>query len=192
MIFGVNAGRLHPESNTATVYLELLGDTPSDYVRFDTTYQVRIDTIAEDMEGERMERPYTFSFRTGKPQVIGSRPADGERFALLSPQDPLVFMLNDQLDQRSLSERDIVIQPRLETNPRIEAYSDPQSGWTSIYVSGVWKPDTEYRVTLGKAIANVDGVSFGNTPFEVRFRTSPQRPLAPSTLDGQQRIRSGR
>ncbi len=145
-------------------------------LQFKTDYTVTIAREAADMEGNPMQEPYAFQFRTGGLTVIQSFPADGARNIPGAYESGIVLTFNGVVNPKSLSQQNVSISPRpyaRSTSPRFE--TDPVTGWTVYYdVPVSWKADTEYTVRLGNGIRTQDGVGLSPAPYRFSFRTAPQ------------------
>jgi hypothetical protein len=145
-------------------------------LQFNTAYTVTIGREATDMEGNSLQEPHAFKFRTGGLTVIQTFPADGARNIPGSYESGVVLTFNGVVDPKSLSQQNVSISPRpysRSTSPRFE--TDPVTGWTVYYdVPVSWKPDTEYTVRLGSGIRSRDGVGLSPTPYRFSFRTAGQ------------------
>jgi hypothetical protein len=133
---------------------------------FNTDYTVTVAQEAADIEGNPMQAPYSFRFRTGGLTVIQTFPADGARNIPSEYESGVVLTFNGVVDQKSLDQKDVAISPRpyaRSTTPRFE--TDPATGWTVYYdVPVSWKADTEYTVRLGGGIRSREGAGLSPPP----------------------------
>ena len=148
-------------------------------LQFNTEYKVSIGREAADTEGNPLQEPYEFRFRTGGLSVIQSFPADGARNIPSDYESGIVLTFNGVVDPKSLGQQNVSISPSpyaRSTTPRFE--TDPVTGWTVYYdVPVSWKADTEYTVRLSSGIRTPRGVGLSPAPYRFSFRTAPQAPV---------------
>lgn len=167
-------GREHPRSDFDLLFVTMLGAPGIDNaepLRFSTTYQVTIGTGATDFEGASLVEPYTFSFSTGEPQIIATRPGDGESNVYVSQTDPIFIEFNAPMNHDSFRVEDIRIRPEPQSQPAIQAFDDPVSGWTRLRIYVNLELDKEYQLTASGNWRAVDGTRIANMPLRIRFKT---------------------
>lgn len=170
-------GRENPLSDYDRLYVELLGaGPPATALHFNTAYTITIETAASDEEGLHMERPYQFSFKTGRASVIGTRPSDGSQEVFLDPMGyRLSIFFNAPIDPRTVTREKLRIRPSGSTAPQLFVINSPASGWSEINVSTTWEKGVRYTVTLSSGIRTMDGSPISNLPYTLNFQTSAGR-----------------
>jgi hypothetical protein len=168
-------GREHPRSDFDLLFVTMLGAPGidnADPLRFATDYQVTIGTQATDFEGASLVEPYTFSFSTGEPQIISTRPGDGESNVYVSQTDPIFIEFNAPMNHDSMRVEDIRIRPEPQSQPAIQAFDDPVSGWTRLRIYVNLELDKEYQLTASGNWRAADGTRIANMPIRIRFKTA--------------------
>lgn len=167
-------GREHPRSDFDLLFVTMLGAPGidnADPLRFATEYQVTIGTQATDFDGASLVEPYTFSFSTGEPQIIAMRPNDGETNVSVSQTDPIFIEFNATMNHELFRVEDIRIRPEPQSQPAIQAFDDPVSGWTRLNIYVHLELDREYQLTASGNWRAADGARIGNMPVRIRFKT---------------------
>lgn len=182
--FRVFVGREQPDLDFDLVRVVLAGAIDQPVARFRTRYTLTISDQASDFEGLTLEEPFSMSFTTGNPAVVTTIPANNERSAgVLSPASPVAIYFNAAMDYTTLNIEAISLRPALQQLPNLSIQDDPVTGWTRLYISAIWQPDTEYRITVNRRPRTVGQDALENTPYTFRFRTSrlylPPFPQAP-------------
>ncbi len=78
--------------------------TPRALLEPDTRYTVTVDTAFEAMDGSRLARPYSFSFRVQGPTLISGAPANGHgRVRFLTPDTRFELVYSSPVDLALLS-----------------------------------------------------------------------------------------
>lgn len=140
-------------------------------LKYSTNYKLKIAKSAANAEGVEMAEDFDFAFTTGDAMVIGSSPADGDNEARLNFDQPLRFYFNAPIDRESIAADDIRFSPALAGSPNINFRNDPETGWTTLIVSGYAEPDKRYTVTIRRGADTITGSSVRNLPFSIRFKT---------------------
>lgn len=189
--------RVAPEGasgrGTDTFAIELAGVAREGrtMLRYDTQYTVTVAKSAESIEGVPMEDDHTFRFRTGRPEIIATAPADRDRDVWFDYLNPVRVYFNAPIDPRTIDARDVEFRPSLPSNPNIRFSTDSQTGWTVMTVDAVGNPDVEYRVRVRGNARTVGGARVGNMPYSFSFRTAPLRHFesGDQRLEDQRRAR---
>lgn len=176
---------------TDTYLIEMAG-VPRDGgrgLRYNTQYTVTIAKSASNMEGVSMEDDHVFRFRTGRPEIIATAPADGTRGVSFDHLEPVRIYFNAPIDPRSVDTRNIEFRPRLFGNPNIRFQTDDRTGWSIMILEGRGEYDTEYRVRITGGVRTVAGDRVGNVPYSFSFRTFAPREFdaAGSSIDERRR-----
>jgi len=182
-------GREHPLSDYDMLVVMLDGSNQDVPVKYGTQYELTILDGTLDTEGLALQEPYTMQFRTSKPGVMDTRPAEGDKNAAVNSSNPVYFRFNAGLDYDSIDARDIRIKPGITGVPTVNYYDDPKTGWTTIEIQSQWREDTSYEVTLPRRIKTATGQSLSNTPYKLEFRTAKNTPISvPGTSSGAMRM----
>ncbi|MCS7061506.1 MAG: Ig-like domain-containing protein, partial [Anaerolineae bacterium] len=159
---------------------EVMAFVPEEDYQRGVTYRVTIAETARAAVGEAGLRAATsFSFRSIElPAVAATTPANGAERAETNAG------FNIRFTAPVLPE---TVLPNLSFEPPISltgvyTYYDPQE--KRFYLGVDFKPSTDYRVTIGGAIADRYGVQIGR-PTVVRFTTAPLSPYAVLRTDNQ-------
>jgi hypothetical protein len=166
--FQVVSGR---DTDNDLMRIVLYGTGQKPIARFRTRYTLTITPVATDFEGLTLQEPFQMSFTTGAAEVIRTTPASGERGVPLAPQSPVQIFFNAPMDYNTLTADTVRIQPSLSLMPIIGHRDDPTTGWTQMLITGMWQPDTDYRITILRRVRTVGNNSLANTPYTFRFRT---------------------
>lgn len=170
--FQMQGGKESPDTDFDLVKINVFGAIEQPVAKFRTRYTLTIGQEATDLEGLRLQEPFQMSFTTGEASVVMTDPPSGAREVGMAPHTPVVFHFNAPMEYRSLSSDSIRITPALETAPFFSLSDDPDTGWTRLIITGIWKPDTEYRVTLSRRARTVANNTVSNTPYILRFKTA--------------------
>jgi hypothetical protein len=154
---------------------------PRNALRFHTQYRVSLNIIARDVEGNPLEEPFEFRFRTGGLRVLEVRPPEGATNVQAQFPEPVLVRFNGVVDESTLNERNVSVSPapyaRRDTK---DIASDPKTGWTVVQMWWTWNHDTAYTVNLGSGIRTPDGTSLEQAPYRVSFRTVKAPQLEPT------------
>ena len=155
---------------------------PRNALRFHTQYRVSLNAIARDVEGNPLEEPFEFRFRTGGLRILEVRPPEGATDIQAQFPEPVLVRFNGVVDESALTERNVSVSPepyaRRDTK---DIASDPKTGWTVVQMWWTWSHDTAYTVTFGSGIRAADGTALEQAPYRVSFRTAkaPQLEATP-------------
>jgi hypothetical protein len=157
-----------------TLIINLSNDSAQSPIQFGALYRVTIAQTAANLDGVTMAEPYTFSFRTANPGVIQVSPDDGATGVYLNQLDNAVlFTFNTQLDPNSINDRNFKVRPDPGVSVSATFTNSATNGWSTVRLSTRWQPDTAYTVTVSRRVRALNGQLLGNTPYLLRFRTSP-------------------
>lgn len=143
-------------------------------IRFDTNYQITIDKSACDLEGLGMRENYTFGFTTGKPGIVRTIPADGDRAAYVNQADqPIMIVFNTRIQRESLRWQAFRFRPSYDqVIGTIDITNDARTGWSTVFLRCPLRYDTEYAITVMPSIRAYNGQRLWNVPYTFRFRTT--------------------
>lgn len=179
------AFKARPESrggrggDTFLIELSAIPGSGTPVLRYDTRYTITIARTARSLEDVAMSEDFRLSFRTGRPMVISSVPADRARDVFVDHSSPLRFFFNAPLQEGTIKAEDIVFSPRLFAKPTIYFLRDDRTGWTILQVDAVAEPDREYTVTLRSGARTISGERVSELPYRIRFRTAEMKEFNP-------------
>ena len=160
-----------PEGNQLTIWTGGL-------LMADTTYTIRINGAAEDLDGEPLGEDFSFSFTTQSVQVVHTLPANGALF--VDPQPEIELHFNSWMSKASVEDA-FRIEPevsgRFEFMQRKEYYSGG-SRWVvekhkiEFTPSEKLIPNTKYTITLDETA--VDSYGSRLTPYSYSFIIRPE------------------
>ena len=165
-------GREHQQSDFDLLYVALQGVSESRPAKFETRYTVTISTRARDFEEVHLEEPYTFSFTTGRAEIVGTIPREGETDVFLGLSDPLVVYFNAKIKHSTINSDTISISPDPLAQFNLQTVDNSRTGWTEARIFTSWRFDTRYTVTFKRGIQASDGSSVANTPYRLHFKTT--------------------
>jgi hypothetical protein len=148
-----------PEHNRLTIYT-------GGAFRAETTYQISIDSTAEDLDGIRLGSPFSFSFSTSSVGLNYTSPHSGELF--VSKNSDIRLSFNSYMVKSSVQNA-ISISP--EINGSLNWYNDSKTTM-EFTPYGSLKANTKYTVTIGTGARDI----FGSTlkePYSFSFITRP-------------------
>jgi hypothetical protein len=177
--FRVYAGRDQADLDFDLMRIVLYGTGEQPPATFDTRYTITISTDAHDFEGLGLQKPFEMALRTGEPAVIGTNPENGGVLSDLTPGRPVVIYFNAAMDHASLTPECLRIRPSQVVTPAITARDDPVTGWTTLYATISWMPDTKYDITVQRRARTTGKNPVSNTPFAFSFRTARWIPIGP-------------
>ncbi|GAB4319406.1 MAG: hypothetical protein Kow0059_13390 [Candidatus Sumerlaeia bacterium] len=163
-------GKESLKSDFDLLYIVIEGDNPRTPVSFDTRYTITIDAGATDVEGVTMAEDYSFSFTTGRPEIIATIPPQNETQANVTLTDPIVISFNATIDPGSV-EGNIEITPEPFGKYYYNVRKDFESGWSTLFLYVYLKADTIYTVRFRNGLRTLSGDRISNTPFDLRFKT---------------------
>lgn len=170
--FRVFSGRDLPDTDFDLMKVVLFGAEEEPALQFETRYELRIDTTAEDFEGLQLQEPFEMRFTTGDPAVIGTLPEDGGIKETFTQQRPVAIYFNAPMDPGTLTQEVLRIRPRLSQTPLLATEDDPVTGWTRLYIQANWEPETEYEITVQRRAKTRGKDSLSNTPYRFSFKTA--------------------
>lgn len=180
--YRVFVGRELPTTDYDLAYVILYGVSQTNPVRFRTEYRINVNRDARDTDGNRMERPFEMTLRTGGPSIIGTVPANRGVKPTGSPADPIVIRFNAPIDPATFTNRSLRFTPRISPDPQFQLATDPASGWSRLSVIATLDPNTSYRITLGQAVRTVNNLPLDNTPYSFSFRTAGLHEFIPPAI----------
>jgi hypothetical protein len=161
----------HPDSDEATLVIEILNTDDRRPIRFNTAYEVSVSTAATDREGNPLAETYTLNFRTGGFSVIATDPANGEQQAPFGASIGITLEFNTRIRPESVRDGNIQIRPRPDTSPQFSLIEDPVTGWTTVRILTRLLPNRQYSVTVGRGVRAANGAPLTNSPYRFTFRT---------------------
>ncbi|MCX7047814.1 MAG: carboxypeptidase regulatory-like domain-containing protein [Candidatus Sumerlaeota bacterium] len=166
-------GKQHPQSDLDLLYIELNG-TGEAAIKFDSKYSITIGAGASDQNGVAMAESYTFSFTTGKAELIGTYPENGGiNYARTPISGGVILYFNAPVRHDSLNARSIQISPNPGDSIDVICREDPETGWTNAEIHRLWTPGTRYSVTVNSGVKLADGRgSISNLPYRFSFSTA--------------------
>lgn len=132
----------------------------------DATYEITIDSSAEDRDGVRLGEQFTFSFSTASVGVSGTSPNNGELFVSRSADIRLNF--NTYMVKSSVQNA-LTIEPWIPGS--LEWYNDSKT-MMRFYPSQSFQPNTKYTVTIGTQARDLFG-TYMKEPYTFSFITRP-------------------
>ena len=148
-----------PDYNRLTIYT-------GGVFHADAMYEITIDSTAEDRDGIKLGKPFSFSFSTASVGLSNTYPNNGELFVSRSADIRLTF--NTYMVKSS-------VQSAINISPEIPGTLDWYKDSKTIMVfnpSQSMKPSTKYTVTIGTQARDI----FGSTmkePYSFSFITRP-------------------
>ncbi len=149
-----------PQHNELVVYT-------GGVLRADTKYTITIDSVAMDLDGNKLGHPFEFSFTTTGVGLSSTYPNNGELFVSTSQSIRLYF--NTYMIKSS-------VQDALEISPVVSGtldwYSDSKTR-LDFNLSGSLKYNTKYTVTIGTDASDIFGTHL-KEPYTFSFITRPE------------------
>lgn len=147
-------------------------------VEFDTEYTVTISTGLQSTLGHKLEEPFTLTFKTGGPRILGTNPPAGSRDILLTADQPIVVDVNQPADLSDFA-RKIKISPNSGEVPNITQQKTPYG--QRIEIQFQVQPNRRYRISLPRTLqTDGDRKHYENTPYKLEFRTGDYESLRDS------------
>ena len=169
LFFG--AGR-HPRSADDTLVVMFDNTNDRRPIKFDTAYRIIVLASASDLDAHGMREDFALDFTTGGIGVTRTDPADGASGIIIqSTVNPPQVVFNGDIDDRTLTERNLKVRPDRGTVPTIDIAHDAATGFTAVRMVMDYENDTEYTVTVGRGVRTKRGQALSNTPYTFRFRT---------------------
>lgn len=178
----VFVGRELPTTDYDLACVILYGVSQTTPARFRAQYRINVNRDARDTEGNRMERPFAMTLRTGGPSIIGTIPANRGMKPTGSPADPVTIRFNAPIDPASFNNRTLRFTPRISPEPQYQLATEPDSGWSRLNVIATLDPNTTYRITLGQGVRTVNNLPLENTPYSFSFRTAGVHEFVPPAI----------
>ena len=142
-------------------------------LHFNTTYRIHISDSAQDIEGNNLEDPFSFSFTTGGLRILSTLPDMNETNVVPQSAIPLIVRFNGRVDPDTLIDRNIKIEPRPYSMPTLRPIQyQRQTGWTELTMPVSWNANVEYTVTFSRSIRAIDGTPLDKTPYRLKFRSA--------------------
>ncbi len=161
------------------VVSETLVFTPTEQLAFNTLYTARVSSGVLSLRGGKgMPDPYEWRFTTVPlPQIIGTRPRDGEQDA--SPYRPFEILFNTPIDPQT-------VMPNLEMTPplsptQVFTYFSPYDNVFHIDFGS--EPSSDYEVRIGPDISDPYGNTTGQA-LTINYRTAPLDPAVQLDVPG--------
>lgn len=178
-------------TDTFAIEIDGVARQGASMLRYDTQYTVTVARSASNMDGVPMEKDHSFRFRTGRPEIIATYPADRDRGVWLDYLNPIRVYFNAPIDPRTINPQDVEFRPSLPSNPNVRFHTDRETGWTVMNVDAVGNPDVEYHVRIRGNARTVGGARVGNLPYSFSFRTAELRQFesGEGTLEDRRRER---
>ncbi len=153
-----------PQKNQLTIY------TGGPFLA-DTTYSIRIDSTAEDLDGIGLGRPFSFSFSTAPVRLKSTRPQNGELFVEFRPNITMWF--NTYMVKSS-------VQAAFSISPQVQGSFSWGTGHSTYDKTAITftpatalQPNTKYTVTLDTAAMDLFGSKM-KEPYTFSFVTRPE------------------
>lgn len=150
---------LWPEDNELVLYT-------GGPLRALTTYTVRIDDTARDLDGNPLERPFEFSFETEPMAIRNTSPSSGQVFVDFSTNLRIHLSFNTYIVRSTLVPAWSIVPPasgQFVWNDNTFVYFQP---------SAPLAPNTMYTITIGTAIQDLHGSTLSG-PYSFAFVTRP-------------------
>jgi len=137
-------------------------------------YKMTLDTTAKDIYGNSLKQPYTFSFmyRFG---IIRTYPRNGERGVMLD--NPISIRFNGEIDLAACKEA-FSITPAVDGEFEQFEWEFEDKPRSLIFSTISLKPNTQYKVTIGKEAKSAKGDSL-SVPYTFSFTTGEGPPPGP-------------
>jgi len=164
---GAGAGA---DDDTAVILLS--NESAASPIQFGANYRVTVAGTAANMAGVSMGQPYTFTFSTAKPGIIGTVPQNNAQGVYVDQtQNPVLISFNTRLDPKTINSRNIRVKPDPGVSVATTYNDNDQNGWTTVRVATRWQADTAYTITITRRVKAYNGQVLGNTPYTLKFRT---------------------
>ncbi|MBN2612963.1 MAG: Ig-like domain-containing protein [Bacteroidales bacterium] len=148
----------------------------------DTTYKIKLSTLARDTAGNQLRFPLEFSFSTVQSSStqngIISWPAHGDIDVELISNNGIQITFPRNMDNIS-TENALSVIPASEN-----IYIWPAKNQLTIYTGGVLRADTEYALKVDPTAEDLDGTKLGNE-FSFSFKTAPVSVTSTSPRNGE-------
>ncbi len=172
--FSVALAGEHPLAgdDRMVILLEGYGGSTGSALRFDRRYTVTVASSATSREGAQMEENFALNFTTGSGKIVATDPADGSSGAWIYPARPIRVLFNISIDPESLDSSTVRIRPDIGSVPNLSIVNNPQNGWSTMNITGVFRYDTEYEVSIRGRVRSLGGQAITNVPYTFKFRTT--------------------
>lgn len=148
----------------------------------DTTYTIRISTVAMDTAGNHLRFPLEFSFSTiqssSTQNGIITYPSHGDIDVDLISDNGIQITFPRNMEQGS-TEKALIISPVSDN-----IYIWPGKNQLTVYTGGVFRADTEYSIKIDSTAEDLDGIKLGH-PFLFSFKTAPVSLSSTSPRNGE-------
>lgn len=138
-----------------------------------TLYRATIDAALSDSAGVQLNRPFSWSFSTPAPSVLGLAPANGA--TSVAPRATLQITLSQPLDRDSLR-ASLLITPDTDGDLALRDLPDGRQLAEFAPFAG-WLPATSYSIALRAGAVPAGGNLPLLTPRQWSFTTAPQPAL---------------
>lgn len=131
-----------------------------------TTYTVRIEDTALDLDGRPLPQPFEFSFTTEPVAVRGTSPGNGQVFIDFTTSLRIYLWFNTYIVRSTLAPAWSIVPPvagQFYWNDNTYVYFQPNAPLA---------PNTKYTVTIGAAMRDLHGAALPS-PFSFAFVTRP-------------------
>jgi hypothetical protein len=146
---------------------------PSTPLHPGTLYRATLDAALSDSAGVQLNRPFSWSFSTPAPSVLGLAPADGA--TAVAPRATLQITLSQPLNRDSLR-ASLLITPNTDGDLVLRDLPDGQQLAEFAPFAG-WLPATSYSIALRAGAVPAGGNLPLLTPRRWSFTTAPQPAL---------------
>ena len=140
-------------------------------LRADTTYKIRIDSTAKDLDGNSLGEPFSFSFQTAPLRISSTSPGNGQLFVDKSTKISIRF--NTYVLKSS-------VESAFSIEPHVSGTFSYETGYYYTYKNSViftpaiyLIPNKKYTVTINSTVKDMFGKSM-KAPFSFAFITSPE------------------
>jgi hypothetical protein len=141
-------------------------------LRCSQLYTIEIDGSAQDLDGQALGQPFTFSFETAPLEVENTSPQNGQIF--VGTDDEIAFRFNSYIILSSVREA-FSITPTI--NGTFERgygrYNSDSKDAVTFFPSGTFKVNTKYTVTLNTSVRDLHG-TFLPENYTFSFVTEPE------------------
>jgi hypothetical protein len=137
----------------------------------DTTYNIKIDSTAEDLDGVKLGHPFEFSFETAGIGIRSTHPRNGQLFVDL--EDDITMYFNTYMVRSSLQNR-FHIEPAISGNLQWgTSHSTNNKTALTFFPYGSFKPNTKYTVTIDAGAEDLFGSKM-KEEYQFSFITRPE------------------
>lgn len=166
--------------------------TPFREYNYGTQYTVSLNENIQDLAGNSLFEPYSFSFTIGddfiRPQITSVTAeliplVENTRISGVSKNDTITILFSEEIDAQSLSSG-ILISP---SAPRLISTSLVGTATEAVITfTEPLDPETEYEISFNSGITDVNGNSLDRTYTYLFFTDSPVDSVRPQVLGVRQ------